>query len=175
MSESVKFVGVGEDHLAVAVNCVSVIMSESVKFVGVCEDHSAVAVNCVSVIMSESVKFVGVCEDHSAVAVNCVSVIMSESVRFVGVCEASWNVLECAFVSDCSTKLHIHRVGQNHIYMVYIRYFWQGNHQIYGHIRCIYTVLANPTHSQCNKEDLSALLVRCFTKRCRQVLAGQGT
>ena len=38
------------------------------------------------------------------------------------------------------------RVGQNHIYTVYIRYFWQGNHQIYGHIRCIYTILANPMH-----------------------------
>jgi len=45
------------------------------------------------------------------------------------------------------------RVGQSHIYMylytAYIRYFWQGNHQIYDHIWCIYrhTVLANPTHS----------------------------
>jgi len=38
------------------------------------------------------------------------------------------------------------RVGQNHIYTVYIWYTWQGNHQIYGHIRCIYTVLANPTY-----------------------------
>ena len=28
-----------------------------------------------------------------------------------------------------------------------IRYFWQGNHQIYGHIRCIFTVLANPTYT----------------------------
>ena len=28
-------------------------------------------------------------------------------------------------------------VGQNHICTVYIRYFWQGNHQIYGHIRCV--------------------------------------
>ena len=26
------------------------------------------------------------------------------------------------------------------------RYFWQGNYQIYGHIRCMYTVLANPIH-----------------------------
>jgi len=42
---------------------------------------------------------------------------------------------------------HIHRVGQNHIYTVCIRYFWQGNHHIYGHIRCIYTVLASPTHT----------------------------
>ena len=37
------------------------------------------------------------------------------------------------------------RVGQDHIYTVYIRYFWLGYHQIYGHIRCIYTVLANST------------------------------
>jgi hypothetical protein len=38
------------------------------------------------------------------------------------------------------------RVGQNHIYTVYPRYFWQGDHQIYGHIRSVYTVLANPNH-----------------------------
>ena len=36
------------------------------------------------------------------------------------------------------------RVGQTHAYTVFVRYFWQGNHQIYVHIRCIYTVLANP-------------------------------
>ena len=40
----------------------------------------------------------------------------------------------------------VSRVGQNHIYTVYIRCFWQGNYQIYGHIHCIYTVLANPTY-----------------------------
>jgi hypothetical protein len=44
-------------------------------------------------------------------------------------------------------KCPICRVGQNHIYTVYVRYFWQGNYQIYGHIRCIYTVLANPIHT----------------------------
>jgi hypothetical protein len=33
---------------------------------------------------------------------------------------------------------HMSRVGQNHIYTVYIRYFWQGNYKMYGHIRCIY-------------------------------------
>ena len=38
------------------------------------------------------------------------------------------------------------RVGQNHICTVYIRYFWHGNYEKYGHIRCIYTVLANPTN-----------------------------
>ena len=32
------------------------------------------------------------------------------------------------------------------IYTVYIRYFGQGNHQIYSHIRqMLFTVLANPT------------------------------
>jgi len=37
------------------------------------------------------------------------------------------------------------RVGQNHIYIYGVyTFFWQGNHQIYVHIRCIYTVLANP-------------------------------
>ena len=35
------------------------------------------------------------------------------------------------------------RVGQNHIYTMHIRYSWQGNYQIYGHLRRIYMVLAN--------------------------------
>jgi hypothetical protein len=38
------------------------------------------------------------------------------------------------------------RVGQNHIYTVYIRYFWLGNHQLYGVCIHIYTVLATPSH-----------------------------
>jgi len=38
------------------------------------------------------------------------------------------------------------RVGQKHIYTENVRYIWQGNHQIYGHRRCIYTVLANPIY-----------------------------
>jgi hypothetical protein len=44
----------------------------------------------------------------------------------------------------CVNVQYVVRVGQNHIYTVYIRYFLQGIHQIYGHIRWIYTVLANP-------------------------------
>ena len=43
----------------------------------------------------------------------------------------------------------IYRVGQDRIYTVYIRYFWQGNHQIYGHIRYIYRILANPSDLPC--------------------------
>jgi hypothetical protein len=46
-----------------------------------------------------------------------------------------------------SETIVICRVGQNHMYTVYIRYYWQGNHQIYGNIRCIYTVLANPSYT----------------------------
>jgi len=38
------------------------------------------------------------------------------------------------------------RVGQNHIYTVYIRYYLQGYHQIYCHIRGVYTVTANPMY-----------------------------
>jgi len=34
-------------------------------------------------------------------------------------------------------------------YTVYIRCIWQGNHVIYGHTRCVPTVLANPTHLCC--------------------------
>ena len=48
------------------------------------------------------------------------------------------------FFSCSLTILQIYRVGDNHIYLVYIRYFWQGNRQIYGHIRCIFTIQANP-------------------------------
>jgi len=34
-------------------------------------------------------------------------------------------------------------LGQNHMYMVHKRHVWQGNHQIYGHVRCIYRVGQN--------------------------------
>jgi hypothetical protein len=30
---------------------------------------------------------------------------------------------------------------------MFIQYVWQGNHQTYGHIRCIHTVLANPKNA----------------------------
>ena len=36
-----------------------------------------------------------------------------------------------------------------YLYTVYMRFFWQENHQIYGHIRYISKVLANPTHLAC--------------------------
>jgi len=49
---------------------------------------------------------------------------------------------------------NILRVGQNHIKTVYIRYFWQGNHQIYSHMQFWPTldILCRPTqaHSPVN-------------------------
>ena len=56
------------------------------------------------------------------------------------------------FLQEAHARYHrnlplvMYRVGQNHIYTVYIRYFWLGNHQIYGVFIRIYTVLANPSH-----------------------------
>jgi len=41
--------------------------------------------------------------------------------------------LQTYYSMSLTTKLlAMCRVDQNHIYTVYIRYFWQGNHQIYG-------------------------------------------
>ena len=34
-------------------------------------------------------------------------------------------------------------------------YSWQENHQGYGHIRCIYTVLANPNHKEEEEKQLA--------------------
>ena len=58
--------------------------------------------------------------------------------------------------------VHMCRVGQNHKYTVYKRYFWQGNHQIYVHLRCIYTVLANPTHV--GNVEYAYLEITCTTR-----------
>jgi len=43
---------------------------------------------------------------------------------------AVWCLQTLKHESDFSL---IVRFGQNHIYTVCIRYFWQGNHQIIGH------------------------------------------
>jgi hypothetical protein len=53
-------------------------------------------------------------------------------------------------------------------YGVCIRYFWQGNHQIYGQIRRICTVLANPTHTthMPTKTHLELPLASCLPEEC---------
>jgi hypothetical protein len=42
---------------------------------------------------------------------------------------------------------------------VCIRCFWQGNHHIYSHIWCIYTVLANPAVNGADLGDSAYLLL----------------
>jgi len=76
---------------------------------------------------------------------SCVQVLRSTSVRHTAL--------------SSPNKSPICRVGQNHIYTVHIRYLWQGNHQIYGHIRCIYTVLANPTYLHAELPFIKGLLI----------------
>ena len=50
---------------------------------------------------------------------------------------------------------------------MYIRYFWQGNHHTHGHIRCVYTVLANPTHDITPASAAHFLLAGCAYFNCR--------
>jgi len=51
--------------------------------------------------------------------------------------------------SRVQVKAWSNSIGQNHKYIYTMHtwywYYWQGNHQIYGHIRCIFTVLAKPS------------------------------
>ena len=42
----------------------------------------------------------------------------------------------------CRAKRNITRVDPSRTCMVFMRYFWQGNNQIYGHILCTYKDLA---------------------------------
>ena len=59
---------------------------------------------------------------------------------------------QCKMTSVCQDHIYIYiyirclygSVGQNHIYTVSIRYFWQGNHQKYGRTWCMFTVMASP-------------------------------
>ena len=53
-------------------------------------------------------------------------------------------------------------VGQIHIYTVNIRFFWQGNHQVYGHVQC--------THG--SGQPYSSHFIICFqrSERCVHAL-----
>ena len=75
------------------------------------------------------------------------SLHIHHNVTGVCVCWPSPHICLTAYIYIIMWLGFVCRVGQNHIYTVYLRRFWQGNHQIYCHIRCIYTVLANPTHT----------------------------
>ena len=39
-----------------------------------------------------------------------------------------------------------------YVYTVYVRYIRQRNHHTYGHIRCVYKVLANPIYNTCDRK-----------------------
>ena len=48
----------------------------------------------------------------------------------------------------------------------YIRHFWRGHHKKYGHIRCIYTVLANPNlHTHISNRRIYCGLCTCAPMR----------
>jgi len=54
----------------------------------------------------------------------------------VGLCDFVWSSCNCL---GMARTIHLY------VYTVYIPWFLQINHHTYGHIRCGYTVLANPT------------------------------
>jgi len=59
------------------------------------------------------------------------------------------------------------------MYTVYLRYCWQRNHQIYGHIRCIYTVLANPTYNlHINQEKGASACLDSVDQRPVSIVSG---
>jgi len=93
-----------------------------------------------------------------------------------GASTAKYSTCLCTYVQNYCA-LFMYRVGQNHIYTVYTRYFSQGNHQIYGHIRCIYirfwptlfmyciTLLmpASALTGSCRRSASSATSFPCFS------------
>jgi hypothetical protein len=54
---------------------------------------------------------------------------------------ASNQCVNCRVSQNAVCTPRMTRVDQNHIYTPC---FWQGNHQTYDHVRCIYTILAQP-------------------------------
>jgi hypothetical protein len=84
----------------------------------------------------------------------CVCVCVCERVLYVCVCVRGGWVWGHIMSSPCMLGyvlkdvrcvcVCVRSIGQNHIYTVYAQYFRQGIHQIYSHIRCIYSDLANP-------------------------------
>jgi len=77
------------------------------------------------------------------------------------------NHLYTVYIRYCWQGNHqIYRVGQNHVHTVYTRYFGQGNHQIYGQIRCIHTILANSSFSPMNSVFSTRFVARtCICAR----------
>ena len=67
-------------------------------------------------------------------------------------CGSKWEGTEECVRGD-SPGVLMYRVDQNHICTGFIRYFWPANPEIDVHIRCKYTVLANPAYLRPNMES----------------------
>jgi hypothetical protein len=85
-------------------------------------------------------------------SVVCRHSVVLVDVQLIHVCKRGllegqkrWKFSESEAVRKRMCVLLTRTVGQYHIYTVYMRYLWQENRQVYGHIRSIYTVLANPS------------------------------
>ena len=54
--------------------------------------------------------------------------------------------------------IHVGLARTIYIRCIGIRYFWRGNHQIYGHTRCICTLLSSPTYTVVRKIKRTLIL-----------------
>ena len=76
----------------------------------------------------------------------------------------------CTVTAQQHVATHAGVAKKKYIYIfIYIRYFWQGNHQIYGHIRCVCTILANPTHTHTYTCTYSHTCTLCTHLQCMVV------
>jgi hypothetical protein len=133
---------------AAAAGAVTSNYTECVRLIKVCAFNYTECVRVVKVCAfnyTESVRLIKVCAFNYTKCVRIIKVCAfnyTECVHIIKVC--AFNYTECvttdwlcACVDLCPGlfslckflfRLHICRVGQNHIYAVYIRYLWQGNY-----------------------------------------------
>jgi hypothetical protein len=75
-------------------------------------------------------------------SINICQLFLYSPASFACICTVSLRVGDT--ISRCHCRAgSVSRVGQNHMYTVYLRYSWRENYQLYSHIQCVYTVLAN--------------------------------
>jgi len=111
----------------------------------------------------------------------CLGGNVTYACQYMACCANAWEEISHtrantwhALLKHGGVPSHVHRVGQNHIYTVCILFFWQGNHRIYGHIQCTYTILANPTYT-CQYMACVAKAWWCtITRTCQSVLCTYG-
>jgi len=64
----------------------------------------------------------------------------------------------------CTLK-GLDKITHTYVYTVYIQYFWHEIYHTSGHIRCTYTILANPNNLNPNPVTFSNLKLLPFQKR----------